>query len=154
MIAESGRQAADFWKIREVVPEAQRHEGASIKHDISVPVSGVADFLVEAIAEIDGLVPNVRPCAFGHVGDGNIHFNLSPPEGMADAEFLAVRPEIHRLVYDRTVAMGGSISAEHGIGRLRRDELKAYKSPVALEAMRAIKAALDPKGIMNPGKVL
>ena len=154
VIAESGRQAADFWKIREVVPEAQRHQGASIKHDISVPVSRVADFLVEAIAEIDGLVPNVRACAFGHVGDGNIHFNFSAPEEMADAEFLATRPEIHKRVYDRTVAMGGSISAEHGIGRLRRDELKAYKSPVALNAMRAIKAALDPKGIMNPGKVL
>ncbi len=154
VIAESGRQAADFWKIREVLPEAQRHQGASIKHDISVPVSKVADFLVDAIADLSSLVPNIRPCAFGHVGDGNIHFNLSAPEGMTDAEFLAIRPEIHKRVYDRTVAMGGSISAEHGIGRLRRDELKAYKSPVALEVMRAIKAALDPGGIMNPGKVL
>ena len=147
-------QAADFWRIRETIPEAQKFEGASSKHDISVPVSGVADFLIEATADIRRLIPGARPCAFGHVGDGNIHFNFSRPLDMTDGDFKAMEPEIHKTVYDRTVAMGGSISAEHGIGRLRRGELETYKSPVALDVMRAIKATLDPNGIMNPGKVL
>jgi len=154
VLAESGQQAADFWRIRETIPEAQKFEGASSKHDISVPVSGVADFLIEATADIRRLIPGVRPCAFGHVGDGNIHFNFSRPLDMTDDDFKAMEPEIHKTVYDRTVAMGGSISAEHGIGRLRRGELETYKSPVALDVMRAIKATLDPNGIMNPGKVL
>ena len=154
VFAESGQQAADFWKIRETIPEAQKYEGASSKHDISVPVSRVADFLVEAIADLEKMVPGIRPCAFGHVGDGNIHFNLSRPADMSDGDFRAMEPEIHKAVYDRTVSMGGSISAEHGIGRLRRGELNTYKSPVALDVMRSIKAALDPNGIMNPGKVL
>ena len=154
VFAESGQQAADFWKIRETIPEAQKYEGASSKHDISVPVSRVADFLVEAIADLEKMVPGIRPCAFGHVGDGNIHFNLSRPADMSDGDFRAMEPEIHKAVYDRTVSMGGSISAEHGIGRLRRGELDTYKSPVALDVMRSIKATLDPNGIMNPGKVL
>ena len=154
VIAESGKQAADFWRIRETIPEAQKFEGASSKHDISVPVSKVADFLVDGIADMKRLVPGIRPCAFGHVGDGNVHFNLSRPIDMSDETFRALEPEIHKAVYDRTVAMGGSISAEHGIGRLRRGELETYKSPVAMDVMRAIKATLDPNGIMNPGKVL
>ncbi|MAJ92728.1 MAG: FAD-binding oxidoreductase [Rhodospirillaceae bacterium] len=154
VFAENGQQAADFWKIRETIPEAQKYEGASSKHDISVPVSRVADFLVEAIADLEKMVPGIRPCAFGHVGDGNIHFNLSRPADMSDEDFRAMEPEIHKAVYDRTVSMGGSISAEHGIGRLRRGELDTYKSPVALDVMRSIKATLDPNGIMNPGKVL
>lgn len=154
VFAESGQQAADFWKIRETIPEAQKYEGASSKHDISVPVSGVANFLVEAIADLEEMVPGIRPCAFGHVGDGNIHFNLSRPVDMSDDDFRGMEPDIHKVVYDRTVAMGGSISAEHGIGRLRRGELETYKSPVAMDVMRAIKATLDPNGIMNPGKVL
>lgn len=153
-IAANSRQSSEFWRIREVIPEAQRSEGASVKHDVSVPVSRVAELLVDATADVGALVPGVRPCLFGHVGDGNIHFNFSRPEGMTDAEFLGHEAAIHTLVYDRTVSLGGSISAEHGIGRLRRDDLRAYKSPVALGAMRAIKEALDPKGIMNPGKVL
>ena len=153
-LAESGRQAEDFRKIRETIPEAQRQEGASVKHDVSVPVSRVPVLLDEVAAEVEALVPGVRCCAFGHVGDGNVHFNFSRPTDMTDAGFLAREAEIHRLVYDRAVAMGGSISAEHGIGRLRRDALRTYKSPVALDVMRAIKSALDPKGIMNPGKVL
>tara|TARA_B100000676_G_scaffold313336_1_gene393506 strand:+ start:4463 stop:5899 length:1437 start_codon:yes stop_codon:yes gene_type:complete len=154
VFADSGQQAADFWKIRETIPEAQKYEGASSKHDISVPVSRVADFLVETIADLEKMVPGIRPCAFGHVGDGNIHFNLSRPADMSDGDFRAMEPEIHKAVYDRTVFMGGSISAEHGIGRLRRGELDTYKSPVALDVMRSIKATLDPNGIMNPGKVL
>ena len=154
VFAESGQQAADFWRIRETIPEAQKFEGASSKHDISVPVSRVADFLSEAITDLTAMVPGIRPCAFGHVGDGNIHFNLSRPLEMSDEDFRALEPEIHKSIYDRTVAMGGSISAEHGIGRLRKHELETYKSPVALNMMRSIKAALDPNGIMNPGKVL
>ncbi len=154
VVAESMQHAKDFWKIRETIPEAQKYEGASSKHDISVPVSSVADFLIEALAELKLLVPGIRPCAFGHVGDGNIHFNLSRPEDMSDEEFWKLEPIIHTAVYERVVKMGGSISAEHGIGRLRRDDLEKYKNPVAMDVMRTIKAALDPKGIMNPGKVL
>ena len=154
VLAESGQQSGDFWKIRETIPEAQKFEGASSKHDISVPVSGVADFLVDAVADLQNFMPGIRPCAFGHVGDGNIHFNLSRPADMSDEEFRSKEFDIHKIVYDRTVAMGGSISAEHGIGRLRRGDLETYKSPVALDVMRTIKASLDPNGIMNPDKVL
>ncbi len=154
VFAESGQQAKDFWRIRETIPEAQKYEGASSKHDVSVPVSKVADLLVEVTAELKDRIPGIRPCAFGHVGDGNVHFNMSRPEDMSDDAFKALEPDIHKIVYDRTVAMGGSISAEHGIGRLRRGELEHYKSPEALDVMRAIKATLDPNGIMNPGKVL
>jgi FAD/FMN-containing dehydrogenase len=154
VFAESGQQAADFWRIRETIPEAQKYEGASSKHDISVPISKVADFLIEATAELEKMIPGIRPCTFGHVGDGNIHFNFTRPSDMSDDEFKDIEPEIHKAVYDRTVAMNGSISAEHGIGRLRRSELETYKSPVALDVMRAIKATLDPNGIMNPEKVL
>ena len=154
VFAESGGQQDDFWRIRETIPEAQKYEGASSKHDVSVPVSKIADFLVDACADLEKLMPGIRPCAFGHVGDGNIHFNISRPLDMSDDIFKAREDEIHKAVYDRTVALGGSISAEHGIGRLRRGELAHYKSPVALDVMRTIKAALDPKGIMNPGKVL
>ena len=154
VFAESGQHVRDFWKIRETIPEAQKFEGASSKHDISVPVSGVATFLVEAIADLETLVPGIRPCAFGHVGDGNIHFNLSRPIKMSDEDFRKYEPRIHKAIYDRVTAMGGSISAEHGIGRLRREELETYKNPVALDVMRTVKTALDPTGIMNPGKVL
>ena len=154
VLAESGQQAADFWRIRDTIPEAQKYEGASSKHDVSVPVSRVADLLIEVTGELAVAIPGIRPCVFGHVGDGNVHFNFSRPVDMTDEAFVKQEPDIHRIVYDRTVAMGGSISAEHGIGRLRRGDLETYKSPVALDLMRTIKAALDPKGIMNPGKVL
>ena len=153
-LAESGQQAKDFWRIRETIPEAQKYEGASSKHDVAVPVSKVAEFIVGTSAELKKAMPGIRPCAFGHVGDGNVHFNFSRPLDMTDEAFRAREGEIHDIVYGRTVALGGSISAEHGIGRLRRGELETYKSPVALDVMRTIKAALDPKGIMNPGKVL
>ena len=154
VLAESGRQVDDFWKIRETIPEAEREEGTSVKHDVSVPVSRIAEFLETTIGEVESLVPGVRTCAFGHVGDGNIHFNFCRPVGMPNDEFLTLREEIHRIVYGQTMLMRGSISAEHGIGRLRRDELKTYEPPVALDIMRSIKKALDPNGIMNPGKVL
>ena len=153
-IAASAAQAADFWKLRETIPEAQKHEGVSVKHDVSVPVAQVAAFMADATARVMERVPGVRVCAFGHVGDGNIHFNLSQPEGADGASFQSRQPEINRAVYETAIALGGSISAEHGIGRLRRDELSRYKPEVALDIMRRIKAALDPDNIMNPGKVI
>ena len=153
-IAESGAQAADFWRLRETLPEAQKHEGASLKHDVSVPISSIAAFLETASAAVTEAVPGIRICAFGHLGDGNVHFNLSQPEGADGPAFLARQAEVNRIVHDIVVSMRGSISAEHGIGRLRRDELTHYKQDVALDLMRRIKATLDPNGIMNPGKVL
>ncbi len=153
-IAESGQQAADFWRLREALPEAQKYAGASIKHDISVPISRIADFLDDASAKVEAAVPGLRVCAFGHLGDGNIHFNLCQPEGGDGAAFEARMTDLNRIVHDTVVAMRGSISAEHGIGRLRKDELAHYASDVSLDLMRRIKAALDPDGIMNPGKVI
>ncbi len=154
VIAESGQQAADFWRLRESLPEAQKYAGASIKHDVSVPISRIADFLDDASAKVEAAVPGLRVCAFGHLGDGNIHFNLCQPEGGDGAAFQARTADLNRIVHDTVVAMRGSISAEHGIGRLRKDELAHYASDVSLDLMRRIKAALDPDGIMNPGKVI
>jgi D-lactate dehydrogenase (cytochrome) len=154
VIAESGAQAKDLWRIREGIVEAQTREGGSIKHDVSVPVSKVAEFIREASRAVDAALPGIRPCAFGHVGDGNIHFNLTQPPGMDKAAYLARWEEFNRIVHDKVVALNGSISAEHGIGRLKRDELAHYKSPVELDLMRAVKRTLDPHGIMNPGKVI
>jgi len=153
-LAASRAQAAAFWHLRETMSEAQKGEGGSIKHDISVPVALMADFIVETGALCAARLPGVRLCPFGHLGDGNIHFNLSQPEGMEKAAFLDLWPDFNRLVHDRVAACGGSISAEHGIGLVKREELMRYKSPVALDLMRRIKAALDPAGLMNPGKVL
>jgi FAD/FMN-containing dehydrogenase len=153
-IAESGQQAADFWRLRETLPEAQKYSGASIKHDISVPISRIADFLDDASAQVEAAVPGLRVCAFGHLGDGNIHFNLCQPEGGDGAAFEARMADLNRIVHDTVVSMRGSISAEHGIGRLRKDELAHYSSNVSLDLMRRIKAAIDPDGIMNPGKVI
>ena len=153
-IAQNAAQRAEFWRIRESIPEAQKPEGVSLKHDVAVPVSRVAEFVEEASARVQAAVPGLRVCAFGHIGDGNIHFNLSQPVGVAGAAFLAERERIAALVHDLAVAMHGSFSAEHGIGCLKRDELRRYRSEVELAVMRSIKAALDPKGLMNPGKVL
>lgn len=153
-IAESGQQAADFWRLRETLPEAQKLEGASIKHDVSVPISRIADFMEKASAKVEAAVPGLRVCAFGHLGDGNIHFNLCQPEGADGDGFMARMTDLNRIVHDTVVAMRGSISAEHGIGRLRKDELAHYASDVKLDLMRRIKTALDPEGIMNPGKVI
>ena len=153
-IAESRAQSRDFWRLRETIPEAQMLEAASIKHDISVPVSRVPDFLKRADAGVTGAMPGIRICSFGHIGDGNIHYNLTMPEGADAASFRARTEELNRIVHDVAVSLRGSISAEHGIGRLKRGELAHYKSPIALDVMRQIKAALDPNGIMNPGKIL
>ncbi len=154
VIAESGAQAADFWKLRETIPEAQKLDGASIKHDISVPVSRIPGFMEAAAAAAEAAVDGVRVCAFGHVGDGNLHFNMNQPVGGDPAAFLEREDELNTIVHDAASRHGGSISAEHGIGQLKREALIHYKPAVAIELMRRIKAALDPDNLMNPGKVL
>ena len=140
--------------MRESVPEAQRAEGASIKHDVSVPVASLPAFMEEATAAVLAIVPTARMVTYGHVGDGNLHFNVSEPAGGDRAAFLSRETEIQSAVHELVRRYRGSISAEHGIGQLKRAQLARYKDPVALELMRAIKRALDPRGIMNPGKVL
>ncbi|MHA1569642.1 MAG: FAD-binding oxidoreductase, partial [Alphaproteobacteria bacterium] len=136
------------------IPLAQKAEGGSIKHDISVPVSRVADFIAEADAACIASMPGVRPVAFGHVGDGNMHYNLTEPKGADTEAFMAEWQRMNRVVHDIVERLGGSISAEHGIGQLKRGELRRYRSETELSLMRALKSTLDPKGIMNPGKVL
>ena len=132
----------------------QRPADAGIKHDVAVPVAAVPDFLAEATAAVTAALPGVRVLAFGHLGDGNIHFNLCQPRQMATAEFLARTGAFNRLVHDIVARHGGSISAEHGLGQLRREEIRRYKPAVEMDLMRRIKAALDPQGLMNPGKLL
>ncbi|MAZ19098.1 MAG: hydroxyacid dehydrogenase [Ahrensia sp.] len=153
-IAESFQQRADFWRLRESMSESQIPEGGSIKHDISVPVDSVPAFLAEADRAVLAIEPGSRICAFGHLGDGNIHYNISQPVGADKAVFMTlievITPAVHKIVRD----YGGSISAEHGIGQMKRDELAEVKNPVALDLMRRIKKDFDPKGIMNPGKVI
>jgi D-lactate dehydrogenase (cytochrome) len=148
----SQRQA--FWKLRDEMSAAQKPEGGSIKHDISVPVVAVPDFLAQADAAVVKLIPGSRPVPFGHLGDGNIHYNVSQPVGADAADFLGRWHEVNKVVFAIVMKMGGSISAEHGIGVLKRDELPDVKDKTAIELMRAVKAMLDPNGIMNPGKVL
>jgi FAD/FMN-containing dehydrogenase len=153
-IAQSGEQARALWALRENIAEAQRREGPNIKHDISLPVSAIPRFLDEARDALNAALPGVRFVTFGHLGDGNVHYNLAAPEGADSAAFMANAPRANRIVHDLVAAHGGSISAEHGIGQLKRDELTRYKSPTELDLMRTVKAALDPAGIFNPGKVL
>lgn len=126
----------------------------SIKHDIAVPVSRLPEFLQQADAALSAAFPGIRIVTFGHVGDGNLHYNLSQPEAGADAAFMAAQPAVNRIVHDTVDACQGSISAEHGIGQLKRQELLRYKSATEMALMRSIKQALDPQGLMNPGKVL
>ena len=154
MRATSIEQAKAFWKIRESIPDAQRSEGVSIKHDISVPVASVPRFLSEADAAAAKLIPGVRILGFGHVGDGNVHYNVFQPIGSDGAAFLARWNEVSEAVFEVVLRLGGSISAEHGVGQMKRDYLPKIKDPVALEIMRGIKGLLDPQGILNPGKVL
>jgi FAD/FMN-containing dehydrogenase len=153
-IGASEAQNAALWRLREQLSEVQKFEGGSIKHDVSVPVSRVADFIEAASAACEAAMPDIRVCAFGHVGDGNIHFNLSQPIRMDKAAFLAEWERFNRIVHDIVAEMGGSIAAEHGIGLIKRDELLLYKDPVAVDLMRTIKHALDPRNILNPGKVV
>jgi len=153
--AESIAQREALWRLRESVPEAQRHEGASIKHDVAVPVAALPAFLARAGTAVAQVAPTARLVAYGHVGDGNLHFNLSEPAGGGDHQgFLALQDAIGAAVHACVREFRGSISAEHGIGQLKRDLLARHKDPVALAAMRSIKQALDPRGILNPGKVL
>ncbi len=153
-IADSLEQAKGFWRIRELFGEVQRHLGGSIKHDVSVPVASVPAFIAEANAAVVALIPGARPLPFGHLGDGNIHYNVNQPEDADKAAFLACWDEVNTVVFDVVRKFGGSISAEHGIGVMKRDVLPRVKDPVALDLMRTLKRTLDPKGILNPGKVL
>jgi D-lactate dehydrogenase (cytochrome) len=154
VIAANLSQRAGFWKLRDEMSAAQKPEGGSIKHDISVPVAAVPAFIEEANAAVVKLIPGSRPVPFGHLGDGNIHYNVSQPIGGDTADFMSRWHEVNEVVFAIVLRMGGSISAEHGIGVLKRDELPDVKDKVAIELMRGIKAMLDPLGIMNPGKVL
>jgi D-lactate dehydrogenase (cytochrome) len=153
-IAESLEQAKAFWRIREMFGEVQRHEGASIKHDVSVPVAAVPAFIAEANAAVMAKFPGCRPLPFGHVGDGNIHYNVGQPVGSDKAAFLKRWDEVNAMVFEVVKKYHGSISAEHGIGVMKRDLLPRVKDPVAYDLMRTLKRTLDPKGILNPGKVL
>lgn len=153
-LAESEKQAEDFWTLRHGMSEVQRAEGGSIKHDISVPVSAVPAFLDRAIPACEAAIPGCRMVPFGHIGDGNLHFNISQPVDADKAAFLARWEEINTMVHAIVNEMGGSISAEHGIGQLKRDLLPGVKDPVELDLMRQLKTCLDPNGICNPGKVL
>jgi FAD/FMN-containing dehydrogenase len=154
VVATSIAQSRALWAIREHIPLAQAAAGKNIKHDISVPISRIADFIETTDAQLEADYPGVQVVCFGHLGDGNLHYNVAPPEGIRHDDFLAQQGPINRIVHDSAAAHGGSISAEHGVGALKRDELPRYKSAVELDLMRAIKAALDPLGIMNPGKIL
>ncbi len=154
VVAQSEAQRAAFWRIREAIVEAQLHEGGSIKHDVSVPADRSPEFIRRAVTAVKEAMPGIRPLPFGHIGDGNIHLNLSQPEGMDRDEYIAQWPRMNRIVHDIVADLGGSISAEHGIGRLKREEITRYKSALEIDLMRRIKAALDPNGIMNPGKVV
>jgi len=156
-VSTSIDQFRQFWALRENISEAQSAEGKNIKHDISVPISRIADFIESTDAQIQAAHPQTRMIVFGHLGDGNLHYNVSPRDGHAgnlDESFLALEEPINRIAHDAVVRFGGSISAEHGLGVLRRDEAARYKQPVEVAMMRAIKQALDPEGLMNPGKVL
>jgi FAD/FMN-containing dehydrogenase len=153
-IAASLDQRMALWKLREVMPEVQRNEGGSIKHDISLPLAAIPAFLDEVSDALSRAAPGARLVPFGHLGDGNIHCNLSQPIGADTAAFLARWGEINAIVHAIVARYHGSISAEHGIGQLKRDLLPGVKDKVAFDVMRSLKSTLDPKGILNPGKVL
>ena len=153
-LAQSGEQASALWALRENIAEAQRREGPNIKHDISIPVSAIPRFLDEAAVALTAAFPNLRFVTFGHLGDGNLHYNLAAPSGQEAAAFMANTASANRIVHDLVAAHAGSISAEHGIGQQKRGELLRYKSAVELDLMRMVKTALDPEGILNPGKIL
>lgn len=154
VIAQSARQTDDIWAIRELLPETQKHEGGSIKHDISVPLNKIPLFLERASKAVIELIPSARPVAFGHVGDGNIHFNVTQPIGADTEAFLGRWDEVNKIVHDIATGMGGSVSAEHGIGQLKRHLMPDIKSAVELEMMQGLKQQLDPNNILNPGKLL
>lgn len=154
VLASSLSQSLGLWQLREHISPAQAAAGKNIKHDIALPVSRIPGFIAETDAALQAAFPGCQVVCFGHLGDGNLHYNVAPPEGVAHDRFLAHQDAVNRIVHDQVAAHHGSISAEHGIGALKRDELARYKDPVELDMMRAVKAALDPLGIMNPGKIL
>lgn len=154
VIAGSLDQRAALWRIRESMSEVQSHEGGSIKHDVSVPIAAVPEVIEQGIRVAEEFIPGIRPVPFGHLGDGNIHFNFTQPVGADKAEYLAKWDDLNERVHAVVRSHGGSVSAEHGIGRLKKHLLAEVKDPVALEVMRAVKKAIDPKGTLNPGKVL
>ncbi len=154
VIATSIAQSKALWQLREHISMAQAHEGKNIKHDISVPISRIGEFIRVTDVLVQQASPGCRMVTFGHLGDGNLHYNVSPPAGVKDTDFILEQPAINRVVHDSVDQFGGSISAEHGLGALKRDEIRRYKSPVELRLMCAIKQALDPHALMNPGKVL
>ncbi len=153
-LAQSEAQAQAFWRLRDGMSEAQKHEGGSIKNDIAVPVSRIPEFIEQAGAAVLRLVPGARPVPFGHVGDGNLHYNISQPPDMDRDAFLAKWDDVVAAVNDVVLALGGSISAEHGIGRMKRHWLKKVKSPTEIALMRQLKQTFDPRGILNPGKLI
>jgi len=153
VVAASGPQRDGLWRFRHSMSEAQKKEGASIKHDVSVPVASMAQFLAQATLAVEKLVPGARVVAFGHLGDGNVHFNISQPPGVASADFLARWSDVSHRVHEIAVGLGGSFSAEHGIGMLKVQELASWRGGVPLELMKSVKQAIDPLGIMNPGKL-
>jgi len=154
VLAESEGDRVLMWAAREQMSEVQSKEGASIKHDVSVPIGAVPQLIAEGVAAVERIIPGIRPCPFGHMGDGNIHFNLSQPVGADPKAFMVREKDANAAIYEVVLRLGGSVSAEHGIGQLKRELLREVKDRVALEMMRAIKAALDPNGILNPGKML
>lgn len=153
-LAQSEQQRKDIWFLREAIVDAQNKAGPSIKHDISVPVSSIPDFLHKSAEALEAFMPGIRPYPFGHVGDGNLHYNITAPTGMGSASFERKAEALHRIVHDITADFGGSFSAEHGIGQTKRTEMQRYKAPLELTLMRKVKDAFDPSGIFNPGKVL
>ncbi|HSQ80331.1 MAG TPA: FAD-binding oxidoreductase [Casimicrobiaceae bacterium] len=153
-VAQSGDQAARLWALRENISESQRREGPNIKHDISLPVSAIPAFIEATGPALAAAFADSRLVVFGHLGDGNLHYNVAAPRGASAQAFMDNTPDVNRIVHDRVVAAGGSISAEHGIGQLKRDELAHYKPALDIDLMRCVKAALDPRGLLNPGKVL
>jgi FAD/FMN-containing dehydrogenase len=153
-LARSLQQARDFWRLRDSFSEAQKGAGGSIKHDISVPIARIPEFLERAAKVVERIAPGARPVPFGHFGDGNLHYNVSQPEGADRSDYLALWERMSDAIFELVSELGGSISAEHGIGQMKRDALLLHKTPVELDMMRAIKHALDPKGILNPGKLL
>ena len=154
VVAQSIAEARALWAIREGIPEAQARAGGNVKHDIALPVSCIPGFVEATNAALGARFAWIEPVVFGHLGDGNLHYNMAVQEGTAVAVAFAHEAEINRLVHDAVAAAGGSISAEHGLGQMKREEIRRYKSPLELELMRAIKQALDPRGLMNPGKLL
>ncbi|MFY7962430.1 MAG: FAD-binding oxidoreductase [Elsteraceae bacterium] len=153
-IAQNDAQSKAFWRLREAVPDVQKFEGGSIKHDVSVPVSRIADFIVEATKRVESFMPGVRVVSFGHVGDGNVHFNLTQPVGMDRDAYMNKWNEFNKIVHDLAMSMEGSFSAEHGVGQLKLSDMRRFKSPTELDLMRRVKAAFDPLNLMNPGKVV